>query len=133
MSKSEGNGWFKKEIGLIPLIIAFVIISSWLSDDDPKVKKQPATVYSATQPTPSSSYDFVVIDSSAKDAPMRSYPDSTKDYLRIPMNTKLKVLDTQVTGISKWMPSGITWYKVKYNDVSGWVSEFVTNSADLHN
>ena len=64
---------------------------------------------------------------------MRAYPDSTADYLRIPINTKLKVLDKKVTRITKWIPSGITWYKVKYNGVSGWVSEFMTNSADLHN
>jgi hypothetical protein len=47
MGKKEDSGWFKKDIGLIPLIIVFAIIMSWLSDDEPKVKKQPSTAYSA--------------------------------------------------------------------------------------
>ena len=133
MSKKEDSGWFKKDIGIIPLIIVFAIIGSWFSDDDPEIKKQPAAIYNTAQPTQSSNYGFIVIDSDTQDAPMRAYPDSTADYLRIPINTKLKVLDKKVTRITKWIPSGITWYKVKYNGVSGWGSEFMTNSADLHN
>ena len=133
MSKKEDSGWFKKDIGIIPLIIVFAIIWSWFSDDDPEIKKQPAAIYSTAQPTQSSNYGFIVIDSDAQDFAMRAYPDSTADYSRIPMNTKLKVLDGKITGRSKWMPKGITWYKVKYNGMLGWVSEFVTTSADLHN
>ena len=34
MKKKENNGWFKKDIGLIPLIIVFAIIMSWLPDSD---------------------------------------------------------------------------------------------------
>ena len=87
--------------------------------------------------TPQSSqdadYGFIVIDSSAADASIREYPGSFKDYKRVPMGTKLEVLDKAVTGVTKYMPSGITWYKIKYNGTLGWVSEFVTNSADLHN
>jgi hypothetical protein len=134
LSKKEGSGWFnKKDIGIISLIIVFAIIGPWFSDDEPKVKKQPVKAYSATQPTQSSNYGFIVIDSVNQDVPMRVYPDSTVDYSRIPVNTKLKVLDKKVTSMTKWLPNGITWYKVKYNGVSGWVSEFVTNLADLHN
>ena len=44
MSKKEDSGWFKKDIGIFPLIIVFVIIMSWLPDsDDDKEAEQVKT------------------------------------------------------------------------------------------
>ena len=34
MSKKENNGWFKKDIGIFPLIIVLAIVMSWFPDDD---------------------------------------------------------------------------------------------------
>ena len=34
MSKKENSGWFKKDIGLFPLIIVLVIVMSWFPDGD---------------------------------------------------------------------------------------------------
>ena len=112
-----------------------IIPSSWLSTSSKKEDKitKSESIKSKTSQNVSTKYGFVVIDSDNQDAPMRVYPDSTKDFARIPVNTKLAVLDKKVTRVTKWMPSGITWYKVEYNGVSGWVSEFMTKSADLHN
>jgi len=46
MSKKEDSGWFKKDIGIFPLIIVFVIIMSWLpdSDDDKETSQTKTTV-----------------------------------------------------------------------------------------
>ncbi len=76
---------------------------------------------------------FVTIESSAPDAPMRYYPNGTDSVIRIPAEIKLEVLDkTVISGVTRFMPS-VTWYKVQFNGKSGWISEFVTTSADLHN
>jgi len=34
MEKKENSGWFKKDIGLIPLIIVLAIVISWFPDGD---------------------------------------------------------------------------------------------------
>jgi|LWDU01.1.fsa_nt_gi hypothetical protein len=74
--------------------------------------------------------DFVKIDSSSSDAPMRHYPNGTNSVARVPAGTKLEVLDKNViSGATRFMPS-VTWYKVQFNGKTGWVSEFVTTSAD---
>ena len=74
---------------------------------------------------------FVIIDSAAKDAPMRSKPDGTYTLRRIPANTKLRVIaEVTIEGATKYMPD-VTWYFVEYGKAKGYISEFVTTSASL--
>jgi hypothetical protein len=73
----------------------------------------------------SSTKVVTIIDGSA---PLRSYADSKTTLIRIPDGTKLAVLDDKIIkGATSYMPD-VTWYKVKFNGKTGWISQFVTKS-----
>ncbi len=57
-------------------------------------------------------------------------PDAFKgiELDRIPINEKLKVLDSQ---IEKAKPYDVTWFKVEYNGKTGWISHFTTTGKML--
>lgn len=46
MSKKENSGWFKKDIGIFPIIIVLVIVMSWFPDesDDKGVEQFKAVI-----------------------------------------------------------------------------------------
>ena len=65
---------------------------------------------------------YITINDDCPDAPMRSTSNGNRTVCRIPSGTELKVLGRR----RHQAKFPVTWYKVEYNGLRIWVSEFVT-------
>ncbi len=74
------------------------------------------------------SEDWITILTAENRARLCPRPDCGQDreLLRIPTNTKLRILGTRTVSQPAF---NVTWYKVKYQGKEGWISEFNTNKA----
>ncbi len=72
--------------------------------------------------------DWITILTAENKARLCPRPDCGQDreLLRIPTNTKLRILGTRTVSQPAF---NVTWYKVKYQGKEGWISEFNTNKA----
>ncbi|CAC9537318.1 hypothetical protein [uncultured Gammaproteobacteria bacterium] len=75
-----------------------------------------------------SAIQYVVIEQGGdgNSAPLRVAPNEMTSIARIQAGVKLEVISEYVVPKpTKYMPT-VTWYKVEYNGLTGWISEYVT-------
>lgn len=79
MSKKEDSGWFKKDIGLIPLIIVLAIVISWFpdGDDDKGVTQVKTTTAQKADITDQQKNKFKTWALNNTDVTSLSYPENS--------------------------------------------------------
>ena len=79
MSKKENSGWFKKDIGIFPLIIVLAIIISWFpdSDDDKGATQVKTTTVQNTDITDQQKNKFKSWALNNTDVISLSYPENS--------------------------------------------------------
>ena len=66
---------------------------------------------------------FAVIDNAARSARFLSRPANGRELGRIPAGTRLEILEKR--NVKTGMLTQ-TWYRISYESVEGWVSQYVT-------
>jgi len=108
---------------IIRLLIILVSFSILLSCEKGKERNESQKKSIQELPEKANEEKILVQIDDLAPARLLDYPDNGNLIIRIPTKEKLEVID------SKRIKRGMTdvlWYKVKYKNYEGWISQYVT-------
>jgi len=119
----------KKKTSSFTILVLVLFGSSWLySTVNDTVKSSPPPTKVTKIKKATTTVSAITITTQNNKARLCPEIDcaQNKEILRIPTNTKLKVLSTSKKRLPMW---DVIWYEISYKNKKGWVSEFDTDKA----